>query len=215
MIRCIFWDNDGVLVDTEGLYFRATAETLQSVDIELTREIFIDISLTRGESVFSLAASAGFTPAEVESLRIRRNDRYAELLGKETLAIARVETTLQKLHGKLAMGVVTGSRRDHFDIIHRRTGFLQNFDFTLTREDYNHAKPHPDSYLAALRHCGLQPEECLVVEDSERGLLAARGAGLQCLVIPGEMTRMGDFSTAARILEHISEVPGIIAEFGQ
>lgn len=57
----ILWDNDGVLVDTEGLYFRATQQVLRSVDVSITADQFKEISLRRGESCFILAAERGVT----------------------------------------------------------------------------------------------------------------------------------------------------------
>jgi HAD superfamily hydrolase (TIGR01509 family) len=210
-VRAIFWDNDGVLVDTEILYYRASAETLQSVGISLSRDAFIDISLRKGESVFDLAEAAGYSAKDCEDLRDLRNRRYSELLASETKVIRYVEETLQALHGTVMMAIVTGSRRDHFDIIHRRSGLLQYFDFVLTREDYLQPKPYPDAYLAALERSALRPEECLVVEDSMRGLQAARSAGLPCLVIPGHMTAGNDFSQATRILSDVREVLSAIA----
>jgi beta-phosphoglucomutase-like phosphatase (HAD superfamily) len=61
-----------------------------------------------------------------------------------------------------------------------------------------------------LHKSGLRPEDCRVIEDSERGLLAACRAGLRCLVIPGKLTRTGDFSSAERVLADIREVPAAL-----
>lgn len=209
MISGIFWDNDGVLVDTEALYFRATAEVLRQAGFELTRAAFIEVSLQRGTSAFALAEGK-LSRQEVEGLRRKRDDRYAELLRGDTKAMDGVEETLAALHGRVRMAIVTSSRREHFDIIHRQTGLLRYFDFVLTREDYSCAKPHPEPYLTALARSGLRPEQCLAVEDSERGLLSARGAGLRCLVLPGELTRNSDFAGADRILSDIREVPAAL-----
>ncbi len=206
-IDWIFWDNDGVLVDTENFYFQASAEVLSDVGVELSREQFIEISLRRGESVFDLAA--GNKPY-LDTLRERRNRRYAELLGQGITPIAGVTETLRALHGQVRMAIVTSSQRDHFDLIHRNTDLLDYFDFILTREDYRHTKPHPEPYLTALaRGCG-DPQRCLVVEDSQRGLESAVAAGLRCLVIPGHLNQQSDFSTAHAILKDITEVPAFL-----
>lgn len=208
MIKAIFWDNDGVLVDTEHLYFQASAETLQSVGIELTPAAFAEISLRRGESVFDLAAP--LPPTEMSRLRQSRNDRYCDLLQAGSTVIAGVEETLQALYGQVRMAIVTSCRRDHFDLIHRTSGLLPYFDFVLTREDYHHSKPHPEPYLTALARSGLRPGECLVIEDSERGLAAACGAGLRCLAIPAGLAPGGDFSAAFQILQEVRQVPGVV-----
>ncbi len=206
MLKTIFWDNDGVLVDTEVLYFQATREALASVGVEVTRDQFIEISLGEGKSLFDLAEEQGVTGEAVARLREERNGRYSELLRGDTQVLDGVEETLRQLQGRVSMGVVTGSRGDHFEIIHASTDLLQYFDFVLTREDYGEAKPAPDSYLTAMARQGLAPEDCLVVEDSERGFKAARDAGIRCLVVPNAFTRGGDFSGAYKVLDGIRAV---------
>ena len=76
------WDNDGVLVDTEGLYFRATQTVLKTVGIDLTAERFKEISLRRGESTFALAVEHGVQAAEISRLRAERDQIYADLLDR-------------------------------------------------------------------------------------------------------------------------------------
>ena len=116
----ILWDNNGVLVDTEGLYFRATQTVLQTVGIDLTVKQFKEISLRRGESTFVLAVKHGIQAAEISRLRAERDRLYAELLGSQSWVIDGAEEVLRSLHGQVRMGVVTSSRRAHFDIAHAR-----------------------------------------------------------------------------------------------
>jgi len=211
MIKAIFWDNDGVLVGTEHLYFQATRDVLGRFGISLTERQFGEISLQAGNSLFTLAEGR-LTQQEMEAARNNRNARYAQLLQREQTVLPGVESTLASLHGSVRMAIVTSSRREHFDLIHRDSGLLKYFEFVLTREDYRLSKPHPEPYLAALKRSGLRPEECLVVEDSERGVRAATSAGLRCLAIPGEMNRSGDFSSASRILNDINQVVGAVRQ---
>ena len=212
MLRAILWDNDGVLVDTERLYFQAGRETLASMGVELTPEQFAEISLKQGESVFQLLPEQD--PETIERLRQDRNRRYSDLLGGGGLVIDGAEAVLQQLHGQVAMGVVTGSRRDHFEIIHATTNLLRFFDFVVTREDYNRSKPDPDAYQTAMRQQGLSPEACVVVEDSERGCAAAVAAGIRCLVVPNPMTGAGDYPGAYRILDGIEAVVPAVRKVG-
>jgi HAD superfamily hydrolase (TIGR01509 family) len=205
----ILWDNDGVLVDTEGLYFRATQEVLRTADVPLTAEQFKEVSLRRGESTFVLAVERGITDDEIARLRAERDRRYAELLGSQSWAIDGAEEVLRSLHGQVRMGVVTSARRVHFETAHASTGLCQYLDFVLTREDYQHSKPHPEPYLTAMARHDLRPEECIVVEDSERGLAAATAAELPCLIVQSDWSRDADFSGAAKVLENIRGVPDL------
>jgi HAD superfamily hydrolase (TIGR01509 family) len=150
--------------------------------------------------------------ADIERLRHRRNDLYSELLQREACEIEGVSGTLEALHRKYVMGVVTSSRRDHFDIIHTRCNLLQYFDFVLTAADFERVKPHPDPYLLAIEKSGAGKQECIAIEDSERGLRAATDAGIRCIVIPTTLTRGGDFSRAYCVLDSVTEVPAVLAE---
>jgi HAD superfamily hydrolase (TIGR01509 family) len=212
MIKAIFWDNDGVLVDTERLYFRATQETLESVGVVLDQEHYVEFFLRQGRGAWHLLEERGVSAADIERLRARRNDLYSELLQREACAIEGVSGTLEALHRKFVMGVVTSSRRDHFDIIHTRCNLLQYFDFVLTAADFERAKPHPDPYLLAIEKSGAEKDECIAIEDSERGLEAATQAGIRCIVIPTALTRGGDFSRAHYVLDSVMEVPKVLLE---
>ena len=70
----------------------------------------------------------------------------------------------------------------------------------LAQGDYARAKPEPDPYLRAVERLGLEPDRCLVIEDSERGLRAAKAAGLRCWVIPSRLTAGGRFDAADAVL---------------
>ena len=138
MIRAILWDNDGVLVDTEGLYFQAGHEVLATQGVELTHRDFAEQSLKKGLSVFDFLPDQN---AElIEELRLKRNARYSALLAEGVPIIDGVVETLETFYGRVQMGIVTGSLRDHFDIVHAQTDLLPFFDFVLAREDYRRSK---------------------------------------------------------------------------
>jgi HAD superfamily hydrolase (TIGR01509 family) len=210
MIRAVFWDNDGVLVDTEKLYFQATRELLHRAGVTLTYELFNKISLIEGRSAFDLAVAKGGSPEEIALLQEQRNRRYTELLMGDIRIIDGVKEALCTLRGKIAMAIVTSSRRVHFDAMHAGTGLIPYFDFVLAREDYALSKPDPEPYLTAMKKSGFGPEECLVVEDSPRGLASALAAGIRCLVVPNELTRGNTFTGAWRILKNCSQIPAEI-----
>ena len=203
-IKAILWDNDGVLVDTERLYFLATQRVLMTVGIDLTKDTYIEHFLVQGRGAWHLAAEKGISVERIDELRKERNALYGKLLSNEQLLIDGVAGVLESLHKRYVMGIVTSCHPDHFAIIHRTTGILPYFQFTLKLGEYARTKPHPDPYLQAIARSGCRKEECLVIEDSERGLIAAKAAGLPCIVIPTEFTRGSNFTGAYRVLETIS-----------
>jgi HAD superfamily hydrolase (TIGR01509 family) len=206
-VEYIFWDNDGVLVDTEGLYFQASREVLAQIGFELSAAQFAAVSLASGRSVFELATNDA---AVMDELRRRRNRRYAELLGGEDLVLPGVRETVARLAGRYQMAIVTSSRRDHFDLIHAGSGLRAYFSFILCREDYHAAKPDPEPYLLALQQSGRAAAHCLVIEDSLRGLASAKAAGLTCWVLPSAQTQGQDFSAADRVLGQMGELLALL-----
>ncbi len=209
-VKAILWDNDGVLVDTEHLYCEATRQVLGRIGVELNDDEYRELFLTQNSGAWHLAAARGYSEHELCLLRAERDGIYSKLLRGRNHAIAGVEDILQALHGSYSMGIVTSSHRDHFDIIHAQTGLMRYFDFVLTREQYANSKPDPEPYLAGIAKTGLSADQCIAVEDSPRGLAAAVGAGLKCVVIPTALTAGGDFSAAYKVLGDIRELPAVL-----
>jgi HAD superfamily hydrolase (TIGR01509 family) len=206
MFDGIFWDNDGVLMETEHLYYQANAYALARAGVELSLEEFCRISLRQGESVLALADGIG----DADELRRVRDEIYFRLLEEESRVFPGVQATLERLHGRFPMAIVTSCRRDNFLQMHRGSGLLGYFDFILTREDYGASKPDPEPYLTACARAGLHPGRCLAIEDSERGVTSAARAGLVVAAIPGDMNRGGDFGTARWLLDGIRELPALL-----
>jgi HAD superfamily hydrolase (TIGR01509 family) len=204
--KAIFWDNDGVLVDTEEIYFRATQRVLADAGIPLTEADYIELFLIQGRGAFHLASERGMSADEVEQLRTKRNVLYGEWLTTETRMLDDVRRVLEALHGRYVMGVVTSSRKDHFDVIHAQTDLLKYFDFVLTAADVRRVKPDPEPYVRAVERSGFSAPECLAIEDSARGLQAARAAGVPCVVVPTRLTRGCEFPGADGVLPSLADV---------
>src|SRR5579883_1642649 len=150
MVEAILWDNDGVLVDTERLFFESTRTTLAQVDIELSLEQFLELSMRQGRSAFDLAAERGWAQQQIAEMKHERDRLYSEMLRVQARAFPGVRETLSALHGRMRMAVVTSSQRQHFDAIHANLGLVAYFELVLAREDYRKSKPHPEPYLLAL-----------------------------------------------------------------
>ncbi|TAJ17778.1 MAG: HAD family phosphatase [Dehalococcoidia bacterium] len=182
--RAILWDNDGVLVDTEKWFFEANRLELAALGVTATWAQFAEINLSQGVSLLSLSGLEG---KDLRSLYSRRDARYSELLRTEELAIPGMLELLRRMREHcFTTGIVTASHREHFDLIHGRSRMLQHVDFAVVREDYPKGKPSPDSYLAGIKRAGLAARDCIAVEDSPRGITAARAAGLECVFfMPG------------------------------
>jgi HAD superfamily hydrolase (TIGR01509 family) len=210
----LLWDNDGVLVDTEGLFYQANRSLFAEYDIDLTPKLFFDWFLLENLGAWHLLEARGITTDEIKLLRDERNRRYsALLLSCPDLEIKGIKTLLTKLQHKVKMGIVTSSRPDHFDLIHRKLDLLPHFEFVVTEADYVNSKPAPDPYLLGLEKMAIARERCLVIEDSPRGLRSAISAGLDCIVIRNHLSRHFTFDGAYRVVDNYTELGIAIEEF--
>lgn len=199
-LKAVLLDNDGVLADTEELYFIACRDTVAERGLTLSLAEYQEVSLKRGASTIDFAARGTLPPAELAALKRRRDDVYQRLLEAHAGPRPGARALLEALQGRVTLAVVTAAHRPHFDAIHARTGFAPFFDFVLTQEDCPVSKPAPDPYLAALKRGGWKASECIVVEDTERGLAAARAAGIRCFAVPYGPSVGGEFQGAEAVL---------------
>ena len=210
-IRAIFWDNDGVLVETEPLYLAANQRTLTPLGIDLTEDLYRQLFLVQGRGAWHLLTERGFTEPEIEALRRQRNALYADLLREAVRVIPGVAGVLDALHGRFSLAVVTSSRRDHFDLIHERTGLLSS-SISSWPTATTHGRSRIRRDLAALERSGLSADECVAIEDSERGLESAARAGIRCIVVPTALTRPSAFERACRIAGSVGDIPKLVQE---
>lgn len=211
MIEAVLFDNDGVLVDTESLYFEAGRTTLAEIGIALTLADYQEISLRHGRSVLDLAAERGLDASGIAGLRERRDRRYAHGLEKDTPVIhgAREAVAALRRAGK-RLAIVTTCPGRHFEIQHRHTGLLDAFEVVLVREDYRRSKPFPDPYATAVRRLGLEPSACVAIEDTQRGVTAATAAGVRCFACASTLTAGTTFEGAIDVLDSIGDLPAAI-----
>ncbi len=209
MKKYILFDNDGVLVHTEPLYFKANVKTLKEFfNVDLEFENYMKI-MSEGTTVWQEAINNGFSQNQIEIARNKRNEYYQEYLRTENILIPNVIEVLKELSKNYKMGIVTTSRRVDFEIIHENLGIVDFMDFVLCEEDYEFAKPHPEPYLKGLELFKADKDEAIVIEDSTRGLTAAYKAGIECVIVKNDFTITQDFSNASYFIKSLKELKTI------
>jgi len=152
----------------------------------------------------------GLPVDQVATIKQQIIDRFTEYVQTDLEVFDGVEETLRSLHKKYRMGVVTDSRRVHYEAIHDQLPLRQYFDFENTQCDVGIGvrKPDPGPYLAALKLTGLKADEVLAIEDSIKGLRSAKAAGLDCWIIPHALTKNLDFESegADKILGSVRDL---------
>lgn len=208
MKKYILFDNDGVLVETEQWYYEASKKALKEFfGVEIEFEQYMKI-MTDGKGVWVAAPDA--SQKEIIIARNKCDEYYQEFLQNKQIEINGVVETLKLLSQEYKMGIVTTSRRVDFDLIHNHRSIIPFMDFTLCVEEYPRSKPYPDPYLAGMNKFNATVEECIIIEDSQRGLISAVEAGIDCVIIDNEFTRTQDFSKAQHFIKSFEELPNLL-----
>jgi HAD superfamily hydrolase (TIGR01509 family) len=209
MYKYILWDNDGVLVDTEVIFYRATRRMFEELSLELDEATYHEY-MVLGERCWEIARQAGMSDEAIEEAIRIRDGYYRELLQSEDIDIPGVGDVLQQLSATHAMAIVTTANKEYFNWIHGDRDLVRHMQFILTFEDYPRPKPAPDPYLHALERFNAAPDEAVVVEDTERGLRSATAAGIDCIIVANEFIQGHDFSGAKHIIGSLAELPALL-----
>ncbi|MDQ0372623.1 HAD superfamily hydrolase (TIGR01509 family) [Cellulomonas humilata] len=207
--KFILFDHDGVLVDTEHWYFTAGERALAEIGVRLDKEQYL-LDMASGAGTWVQAKAAGISDGTIDRLRRIRDGYYQEYLRTEPIEIDGVVEALAELSPYVRMAIVTTSKREDFELIHRGRHIRQHMDFVLVRDDYARAKPDPEPYVTALQRFGAEKHEALVVEDSSRGLRSAVAAGIDCAIVDNTFTRSQDFSQATYRIHSLAELKGVV-----
>ncbi len=209
MKKYLLFDNDGVLVETEPYYYEANVKALAEFGIELSFDVYMEI-MARGGTAWELAKKQGISQRDIDTKRKQRDVYYQEFIQTKEIEISGVVDVLAELSKQYKMGIVTTSRRVDFDLVHNQRDIVKYMDFTLCVEEYPRAKPYPDPYLAGMKKFHASKEECLIIEDSQRGLSSAVNAGIECVIVANKFTATHDFSKADYKIESIKSLKSLL-----
>ena len=209
MKTTILWDHDGVLVDTEPWYFKATQISIRALGVHLKKSDYLT-DMAIGLSAWERARELGASEEDVDLHKTKRNTRYQDYLRTADIEIPGVLDVLEDLSREFQMAIVTTAKRTDFDLIHQHRSIDDHMAFVLCNGDYPRSKPHPDPYVAAMSRFGVTRAETVVIEDSERGLRAAVAAGIDCVVVANEFVKGQDLSAATHHVDRILELPALL-----
>jgi beta-phosphoglucomutase len=195
MLRAVIFDFNGILVDDEPIHLELFRKVLEEEGLSLTDEDYYARYLgmdDRGcfRAVFK-DRGRPLDDATLAKLIQRKAGYYRESIATRTVIFPGVETLVPALAQRLPLAVASGALREEIEMILKGVGLKEFFQVIVSAEDVSDGKPHPEIFVKALREINrvgarneaIRSSECLVVEDSKEGILAAHRAGIKCLAV--------------------------------
>lgn len=213
-VVAIHFDLDGSLVNSETAWFNSEIELLRGFGVALPREVIRGITknelVGRGQKFAANFYKEKFNlAAPVEDILTKRIDLIKRYYGAAPLMDG-AESFLDVVYKSgRKITLATSAPLELADIFLTKHGFEDVFDAVITEDHVENSKPHPDIFLKAAEAVNVEPEESLVVEDSKNGLIAAKRAGMACLLAQNDsVTDFSDelLSKADVIVESLSDL---------
>lgn len=200
-IRGLIFDFDGLILDTEQPDHQAWDELFARFACRLPMDRWLT-QIGTFEAVFDpwaeLEAQRG-AAVDREALARWRRARCDELIAAKPVQPGVADLIAAARARRLRLGVASSSPRDWVAGHLQRLGLRDVFETIACGDEVPRTKPDPAVYQAALRRLGLAPRQAIALEDSPNGALAARRAGLYCVVIPHPLLQRQDFAADLRL----------------
>jgi HAD superfamily hydrolase (TIGR01509 family) len=206
MIKGVLFDMDGVLVDTEEFIRKAAILMFKELGLEAKHEDFFEF-IGAGENRFISGVAEKYNFAfDLPSGKARTYEIYSELIKNNLHPLPGVHSFIDECKKRgLKTALATSADRTKMESNLKEIGMPENiFDAVVNALDVKRQKPFPDIYQKAASLIGLDPTECLVVEDAINGVKAAKDAGAKCLGLTTSFTE-DDLAAADWFAENLAE----------
>ncbi|CAB5686940.1 Phosphatase YqaB [Aeromonas hydrophila] len=183
----LIFDMDGTLVDSMPRHLDAWEATSAEFCLPFDRAQLNEYGGIPTRKIVAILAEQHGLDIDVEAFTRRKVALYMEHIQQVSVFPAMWEL-VRRCHGKVPMGIGTGSPRNQAESILKSTGLDAYIQVVVSADDVVNHKPHPDTFLQVAEQLGANPANCLVFEDTQIGLQAGRAAGMETvLVLEGEL----------------------------
>ena len=184
-IDAVIFDMDGLIFDTERPIKQATLEAAIAVGFEMPEAFYQTLIGVPGAECDALIKAHFGSGFPFDAFDDVCRAAIARALGEGVAVKPGAAELLGELHARrMPLALATSSGRDHAERHLRAADLRRFFAVTATRNDVSRGKPHPDLFLKAADDLRVDPERCLVLEDSHNGVRAAHAAGCLPIMVP-------------------------------
>jgi HAD superfamily hydrolase (TIGR01509 family) len=208
MIKAVIFDMDGVIIDSEPKHIKFEQELFHSLGAAVNRKEHLRFIGTTSQYMWDCIKRKYKLEQTVDELVRLDRDKYFEfLINDDSLApISGVNELIAKLKkDNLKLAIASSSPIEVIKYVISKLGLAEYFDLVVTGDYVTRSKPYPDIFLYAAEKLSIEPINCLVIEDSENGVNAAKNADMKCLGFKNLNSGNQDLSRADMIIENFNE----------
>ncbi len=189
MIKAVIFDLDGVIVDNEKYHKKAWEIFFNKHCIYKGEEKIKQLIVGRGSEATIRVILHETNPKEIKKLVNEKEDIYISVYKNHVKPVKYLVNFIKTLKKDYKIGLATSTSKKCADFIIDSLKIRNLFNTIITKEDVKKLKPAPDVYLETAKRLKVKPKDCLVFEDSNPGLKAAKKAGMYCVAITTSLTK--------------------------
>jgi len=182
--KAVIWDMDGVIADTAACHFEAWQEVFQKRGITYTKENFRRYFGQRNEEIIRKVCGEEVSQALLDAIASEKNESFYRKINQNLKAFPGVIELIIALSKRgFKMAVASSAPLKNIKFILRRLEIDDCFQAIVSGKDVKQGKPSPQAFLLAARKLGVEPNNCVVIEDALAGVAAAKNAGMRCIAV--------------------------------
>jgi HAD superfamily hydrolase (TIGR01509 family) len=206
--RAVIFDMDGVLADSEPLYLQGINEVLKDFGLAITEEDHNELLGAAVGPTWDFVFAKYAPPAPYDECIARYDQTMVRLLTVPREPLPGVRELIAELKRRgIPCALASSSWPNWVKALLASTGLDGSFDLAVSSTDVENGKPAPDIFLHAAQMLHVKPAECVVLEDSHAGVLAAKAAGMYAVQVRAASTALPPLPEADAVIECVSDFP--------
>lgn len=207
-MKAAIFDMDGVIIDSEPIHFEVDMQTMKELGVNISKEELNKyVGTTNEYMITELKSKYNIERSLEEIVDYKMKLTINKVKDAEINVISGIPELLSSLkNNNIKTAIGSSSPKELINAVIEKFGLEKYFDCIVSGDEVKEGKPKPDIYLEVSKRLAIEPRECIVIEDSKNGVLAAKNAGMKCIGFKNINSGNQDLSKADIVVDSINEI---------